>query len=162
VVCTHGEALLADGDHVAMVFADLREPAEVLSHPEVLARIDLTQPVAVLCASVLHFVSDADNPHKIIASYRDRLVPGSHLVISHGAAAAAEEDPTGVVDGVTSVYRQASAQLHVRSVQDIARFFDGFELLEPGLVWMTEWRPDPDVIPAGHPKSLRAGVGRKL
>lgn len=62
---------------------------------------------------------------------------------------------------MTSVYRQASAQLHVRSLAQIQCFFDGFELIDPGVVWMTEWRPDPGVPPAGQPRSLRAGVGRK-
>jgi S-adenosyl methyltransferase len=110
---------------------------------------------------VLHFVPDKDEPHRIIAEYRDRLAPGSCLAISHGASATAEEDPTGVVDSFTSVYRQASAQLHVRSLPEIRRLFEGFDLIDPGVVWMNEWRPDPAVPPAGQATSLRAGVGRK-
>jgi SAM-dependent methyltransferase len=161
VVFLHGQALLARGDGVAIVRADLRKPSDVLRHPEVLRLLDLTQPVAVVFASVLHFVSDEDEPHRIIAEYRDQLAPGSHLAISHGASATPEEDPTGVVDAFTSVYRRASAQLHVRSVPEIQRFFDGFDLLDPGVVWMAEWRPDPGVPPTGQLTSLRAGVGRK-
>ena len=161
VVWLHGQALLARGDGVAMVGADLRQPAGILQHPDVLRLLDLTQPVAVVCASVLHFVPDEDEPHRIIAEYRDRLAPGSYLVISHGASATEEEDPTGVVDSFTSVYRQASAQLHVRSVPEIRRFFDGFDLVDPGIVWMNEWRPDPGIPAAGQATSLRAGVGRK-
>jgi hypothetical protein len=65
-----------------------------------------------------------------------------------------------VVGGVTSVYQQASAQLHVRSLAEIQRFFDGFEMIEPGQVWINEWRPDPGVPAAGQPRSLRGGVGR--
>jgi SAM-dependent methyltransferase len=162
VVAVHGQALLARHAGVAMVCADLRKPTDILQHPDVLRLLDLTQPVALVCASVLHFVPDEDEPHLVIAQYRDHLAPGSYLAISHGAAATPEEDPTGVVDSFTNVYRQASAQLHVRPLAEIRRFFDGFDLIDPGVVWMTEWRPDPGVPPAGQPRSLRAGVGRKL
>jgi hypothetical protein len=161
VVWSHGQALLADGNHVTMVFADLREPTAVLEHPDLLALLDLTQPVAVLCGSVLHFVPDADDPHRIIAEYRDRIASGSYLVISHGTTGNADNDPTDTVGGVTSVYRQASAQLHVRSEQEIRRFFQGFELIDPGVVWLTEWRPTAADPPTTQPRSLRAGVGRK-
>jgi hypothetical protein len=161
VVFRHGQALLARGEGVAMVDGDLRKPDDILQHKDVRRLLDLTQPVGVVCASVLHFVPDEDEPYRIIGGYRDQLAPGSHLAISHGTSGTAEEDPTGVVGSVTSVYRQASAQLHVRSQAEIQRFFDGFELLDPGVVWMTEWRPDPGVPPSGQPRSLRAGVGRK-
>jgi SAM-dependent methyltransferase len=161
VVYLHGQVLLARDDRVAMVRADLRKPADILQHPDVLRLLDFTQPVAVVCASVLHFVPDEDEPHRAIAEYRDHVAPGSYLAISHGASATAEEDPGDVVGSVTSVYRQASAQLHVRPLPEIRRFFDGFDLVDPGLVWMTEWRPDPGIPPAGQPRSLRAGVGRK-
>ena len=93
VVWSHGQALLAHGDQVAMVRADLREPAEVMRHPDVLRLLDLTEPVAVVCASVLHFVSDEDDPYRIVAEYRDRLARGSYLAISHGAAAHGRRGP---------------------------------------------------------------------
>ena len=160
VVWSHGQALLAHGEQVAMVHADLREPAAVLGHPEVLELIDLTRPVALVCAAVLHFVPDSDEPHRVIAEYRDRLAAGSCLAISHGSTGLTE-DHDQVVDGVTSVFRQASAQLHVRSRADVRRFFDGFDMIEPGLVWINEWRPDPGVPAAGQPRSLLGGVGRK-
>jgi hypothetical protein len=161
VVWAHGQALLARGDRVAMVQADLREPGTVLAHPEVLRLLDLTQPVAVVCASVLHFVSNEEDPYRIIAEYRDHIAPGSYLAISHGTTGTAEEDPNDVVGSVTRVYRQASAQLHVRSLQGIQRFFDGFDLLDPGVVWINEWRPDPGIPSAGQPRSLRGAVGCK-
>ena len=132
-----------------------------ISRPNVARIYDLTQPVAVVCAAVLHFVADEDDPYRIIAGYRDHMAPGSYLAISHGTTGSAEEDPDDVVGGVTSVYRQASAQLHVRPLAGIQRFFDGFDLIDPGVVWINEWRPDPGVPPAGQPRSLRGGVGRK-
>jgi O-methyltransferase involved in polyketide biosynthesis len=162
VVALHGQALLASRDQVAMVLADLREPSAVLDHPEVRRLIDRSRPVAVLCTSTLHFISDAENPHTIIAEYRDRLAPGSFLAITHASVVPPEEDPDGDVDRATSVYTRASAQLHARPVAEILRFFDGFELVEPGLVWMPEWRPEPGVAPSGRVKSLRACVGRRV
>jgi hypothetical protein len=161
VVWSHGNALLANGDRAAMMHADLRQPAEVLQHPDVLGLLDLAQPVAVLCASVLHFVSDQEDPHGIIAEYRSHMAAGSYLAITHGPVVTEEEDPTGIVGSVTSVYYRASAQLHFRSGQEIRRLFDGFDLVDPGVVWITEWRPDPGVPAEGPPRSLRGGVGRK-
>jgi SAM-dependent methyltransferase len=162
VVASHGRALLASGNHrVAMVLGDLREPDTILDHPDVRAVLEEARPIAVLCTSTLHFISDAERPREFIARYRDRLAPGSCLVITHGSVVPPQEDPEGDTDKATSIYSRASAQLHARPVQEIARFFDGFELVEPGLVWMPEWRPEPGTTPAGRWKSLRAGVGRK-
>ena len=158
VVASHGRALFASGDRVAMVLADLRDPASVWQHPDVADLLDWTQPIAVLCTSTLHFVADEDEPHQIIAQYRDRMAPGSYLAITHGTM---EEDPAGERDKAAGVYRQASSQLHVRPLADVRRFFDGFELVEPGLVWITEWRPEPGTAPTGRAQSMRGGVGRK-
>ena len=162
VACSHGQALLGPRDRVGFALGDLRRPAEILRHPEVLARLDFTQPVGVLCACALHFVPDEEKPHEIIAAYRDALTPGSYLAITHGSTAETpEDDPDGLVESVRSVYQNASAQLHVRPVKEIGRFFDGFEILDPGVVWMASWRPDPGTRPAGRPNSLFGGVGRK-
>ena len=158
VVASHGRALLASGDQVGMVFGDLRDPASILRHPDVLGLLDLARPVAVLCTSTLHFIADEAEPHKIIAEYRDRLAPGSYLAITHGTL---EEDPAGEGQAAEGVYRQASSQLHVRPPADVLRLFEGFELVEPGLAWITEWRPEPGTAPTGRQHSMRGGVGRK-
>ena len=131
------------------MLGDLRRPAEILRHPEVLAKLDFSQPVGVLCVCALHFVPDEEKPHQIIAEYRDHLATGSYLAITHGITAATpEDDPDGVVESVTNVYQNASAQIHVRSTKEIERFFDGFEIIEPGIVWTADWRPDPGTRPA--------------
>jgi S-adenosyl methyltransferase len=162
VACSHGQALLGPRDRVGFVLGDLRRPAEILQHPEVLARLDFSRPVGVLCVCALHFVPDEQKPHQIIAEYRDHLAPGSYLAITHGITAETpEQDPDGVVQSVTNVYQNASAQIHVRSRKEIARFFDGFEIIEPGIVWTADWRPDPGTRPAGRQDSLHGGVGRK-
>jgi hypothetical protein len=158
VVASHGRALLASGDRVAMARADLRDPAGVMQDPDVAGLLDWSQPIAVLCTSTLHFVADEDKPHEIIAGYRDHMAAGSYLVITHGTM---EKDDPGERDQAARVYRQASSQLHLRPLDDVRRFFDGFELVEPGLVWITEWRPEPGTAPTGRAHSMRGGVGRK-
>jgi SAM-dependent methyltransferase len=158
VVASHGRALLASGDQVGMVSGDLRDPGAILRHPGVLGLLDLARPVAVLCTSTLHFIADEAQPHKIIAEYRDHLAPGSYLAITHGTL---EDDPAGEGEAAAGVYRQASSQLHVRPLPEVQRFFEGFELIEPGLTWITEWRPEPGTAPVGRQHSMRGGVGRK-
>jgi S-adenosyl methyltransferase len=162
VVCSHGQALLGSRGTVGFALGDLRRPAEILRNPEVLARLDFSQPVGVLCVCALHFVPDTEKPHQIVADYRDHLAPGSYLAITHGITAdTPEQDPDGVVQSVTNVYQNASAQMHVRPRKEIERFFDGFEILPPGVVWTADWRPDPGTRPAGRPDSLYGGLGRK-
>ena len=157
MVVSHARALLASGGQVGVAFGDLRDPASVLHHPVVLDLLDLTRPMAVLCTSTLHFIGDEAEPHKIIAEYRD-LTPGSYLAVSHGTL---EEDAAGEVDKAVGVYRQGSSQLHIRRLPEVLRFFDGLELVEPGLTWITEWRPEPGTAPTGRRHSMRGGVGRK-
>jgi S-adenosyl methyltransferase len=165
VVVRHGEALLANGRNVAIAHADLTEPATVLDHPEVRRVLDLSQPLALICTATLYFVSDEAHPHAVIAEYRDRVAAGSYLAISHATSSVADEyaedEAAEAADEAADVYRQASAHLHLRTLADIQRFFDGFELVEPGVVWMSQWRPEPGTRPVGRVQSLYAGVGRK-
>jgi O-methyltransferase involved in polyketide biosynthesis len=161
VVVKHGEALLASGDRVAMVLGDLTRPDEVLSHPDVLRVLDLSQPVAMLCTATLHFISDEQDPYGVLARYRDSVASGSFLTITHAPSGVPGEDPDDDEANATNVYRQASAQLHVRSAEEIERLFTGFDLVDPGLVWISQWRPIPGAGPLGRLRSLWAGVGRK-
>ena len=158
VVALHGQALLASGGQAGMVLGDLRDPAAILRHPAVVRLLDLSLPVAVLCTSTLHFIADQAGPHTIIAAYRDRMAPGSYLAITHGTC---EGDPWGEGGKATDVFRKASSQLHIRPLPDVMQFFDGFDLVEPGLTWITEWRPDPQTAPTGRPQSMRGGLGHK-
>ena len=158
VVASHGRALLASGDQVGMALGDLRDPAGLLRHPDVRGLLDLARPAAVLCTSTLHFIASQARPHQIIAGYRDRIAPGSYLAITHGTR---EGDPRGEGAKAADVFRRASSQLHLRPLPELLRFFDGFELVEPGLTWIADWRPEPGTAPVGRRHSLRGGVGRK-
>ncbi|MFA1550934.1 SAM-dependent methyltransferase [Actinomadura chokoriensis] len=135
VVCAHGRALLAGAENAGFAEADLRRPDGVLAHPAVRDMIDFSEPVALLLVSVLHFVDDADDPAALVARYRDALAPGSRLILSHLATDAFPEQ----MSLTEQVYEGASARLGARPSAQIRGFFDGFELLPPGLAGPREW-----------------------
>ncbi len=157
IVVVHSDALLA-GHNTTAIKADLREPNVILEHPEVREVIDLDQPVAVLLVAVLHFLQDADDPVGVVARLRDAMAAGSYLAISHGTSDLPRAQPQ-VAAKVLRAYQRTSAPVVLRSRAQIERFFDGFELVDPGLVQIQGWRPDgpvPDV--AG---GIYGGVARK-
>jgi hypothetical protein len=143
----------------------MTEPDAVLDDPQVRRVLDLSQPLALICTATLYFVADDAHPHEAIARYRDLMAAGSHLAISHATSSVADDysadEARDTASQAADVYSNASAHLHLRSLTDIRRFFDGFELIEPGVVWMSRWRPEPGAEPGGRLESLYAGVGRK-
>ena len=157
VAVAHGQAILGDHPLVAAIPGDLRRSAEILADPRLTRLIDFDQPVAVLLIAILHFVPDADDPAGIVARLRDRLVPGSYLVISHGTP---EERPDDA-DTVGQLYKGTSSPLSLRGRPEIQRFFAGFELVEPGLTWVTSWRPTPEDDVAER-REMLGGVGRRV
>ena len=159
VAVTHSRAILAGDAHTAVVHADLREPETILEDPAVRATFDLDQPIAVLMVAVLHFVSDEDDPLGAVARIRDQLAPGSHLVLSH---ASAEGRPDAAASH-RELYSRTPTPMTMRSRDAIAQFFDGFDLVDPGLVWLPLWRPDDPHAAAERPERTTgfAGVGRR-
>lgn len=159
VVNAHARMILKGDDRTTAVNTDLRDPAAVLSHPDVRRLIDLSEPVGVLMVAVLHFVPDSDHPAEIIQGYRDVLVPGSHLVITHASQDGQTADKAG---DHRQLYAQTATPMTMRSYDAILDLFDGWSLVEPGLVRMPLWRPEPgDEIPA-NPDAFAGygGVGR--
>lgn len=152
VVVAHGRALLAKSPEVRIAQADLREPARILQDRVVRELIDFDQPVAVLLVAVLHFISDHEDPAGIVSQLRDAMPAGSYLIVTHGIG----ETRPQAADAAEAVYTTASAQLTLRNYADIQSFFKGFELVDPGLVDVTEWRPERTAKPA----NVAAGVGR--
>ena len=158
VVVTHGRALLATSETVTVVSGDLRRPGEILDNPEIRASINFDQPVAVLLIAILHFVADAEDPVAIVTRLRDALAPGSYLVLSHVRAGS----HAPAIEKGKEVYRGATAGVTPRPRADILRLFEGFDLVEPGLVWLPQWRPDSsDVVENPELSLALAGVGRK-
>ena len=131
IVHAHGNALLAD-EQTTILFADLREPARIVDHPKVRRLLDLDQPVGVLLVAILHFVRDREDPAGIVAQLRDAMAPGSYLVLSH---ATADFDPAAA-NTAARAYDRATAPLTLRRHAEVARLFDGLELVTPGLVPM--------------------------
>jgi hypothetical protein len=160
VVIAHSNAILAGNPCATIIHGDLREPVTVLDRAASTRLIDFSQPVGLLLGAVLHFVPDESNPWGIVATLRDVLAPGSHLVVCHGT----EEGAPAVAQAAEKVYQRAvSADLCMRSRPDILRFFDGFDLVDPGLVAIPYWRPDagdPPLDPGKFWGGL-AGVARK-
>jgi len=155
VVHTHNTALLASDDQVASVQADIRQPEVILDHPEVSRLIDFDRPVGVLCVAVLHLVSDAEDPAGIIAQFGGRMRPGSCLVLSQFAS---ESDPEAMAE-LRAVAAGTPVETYFRPKDQILRFFDGFELLEPGLTSVQEWRQDAVTAPTRL--RIAGAVGRK-
>ncbi|MFD1939198.1 SAM-dependent methyltransferase [Nonomuraea mangrovi] len=136
VVRLHTQVLLADVPGVAGIQADLRRPKDILGDPHVTGLIDFDQPVGVLMVGVLHFVMDEENPAGIVAAFRERMAPGSHLVISHTMAESAPE----ALAQLKMATANSPAQGRFRDHSQVARLFDGFELIGPGLVPVQDWR----------------------
>ena len=159
VAVAHSKALLNGNQNATIIQADLREPEHILGHADIRRLIDPGQPTGLLLVSILHFIASEQDPWRIVATLRDALAPGSYLVLSHGT----NEDQPSVASAVEKVYnRGVATALHLRSRQDILRFFDGFGVVDPGLVYIPEWRPDPGGDPPGNPSRYGnlVGVGR--
>jgi SAM-dependent methyltransferase len=158
VAVAHSQAILADHPGATAIQADLRDPRPLLAHPDLRTFLDLSEPVAVLLVAVLHFVPD--QPARLIGHFRDAIAPGSYLVISH---ASTEGQPPGGIEDARAVYARSAEPVIMRSRAEIAALFDGFTLVEPGLVRLPLWRPDSDVEQetGQHDFPGFAGVARK-
>jgi SAM-dependent methyltransferase len=158
VAVAHGQALLAGNDLTGVIQADLRHPSHILSHPDVLALLDFSQPVAVLLNAVMHFLPDSDDPPAITAQIRDALVAGSYLVMTHGRR---EPEIAHEQEKVAKLYESTPTSFHLRDEGAVDRMFDGFELVAPGITTVTRWHPDPNGQDEAPQESLLAAVGRK-
>ena len=145
VAVAHSRLILHDNPDAIVIQADLREPGKILADPGTQLLLDFSQPVAVVLSAVLHFIPDDAQAADIVATLRDALAPGSYLVICHGW----RDEQSDLASSFENVYNsRVTAQLHVRTRDEIARLFDGFTLLPPGLVRIPQWRPDsPDDVP---------------
>ena len=161
VAVAHSRAVLRDVAGADVVAADFREPEAILGSEEAGRLLDLGRPTVLLLVALLHFLDDEEKPHERLATLRDALAPGSLLVLTH---ASVDNGPVTVEQGsrLSDVYRAGGSDLVMRSGPEVARFFDGFELVEPGLVPIGRWRPE-DHVEDEDPMAFSgiAGVGRK-
>ena len=158
VAIAHSELMTGSLPGVGVVGADFTEPELVLDHGVTRDILDLRRPVALIFSCSLHLVPDERHPVDVVAAYRDSVASGSYLGITHGT-----QDGRPDFQQIVDLYqRSASSQFVTRPRGEVERFFAGFELIDPGLVHMTEWRPDAPYEPAeAAADGCYAGVGRK-
>jgi hypothetical protein len=160
IVTAHTRALLAGADPelTAVVGADVRDPARILADERIRALLDFDRPVAVAMVALLHFITDAEDPAGLVARFTEAVAPGSMLLVSHATAGADPARARNVAKG----WSNATAQLLLRSVDEVAGMLTGWELLDPGLVPVPYWRPDGEP-PEGSDRILIYGaVGVKV
>ncbi|WP_042380953.1 SAM-dependent methyltransferase [Streptacidiphilus melanogenes] len=155
VAVAHSQLMLEEDLLSRVVQADLTEPDELLAQPDVAALLEPGEPVALLLVAVLHFVPDRLHPHALVARLRDALPPGSAMVLCH----ACREGRPDQVGPHQDIYARTRTPLTMRGREEIGRFFDGFRLIDPGLVYLTQWRPDTPEAVGPHPERLPGFVG---
>jgi hypothetical protein len=159
VAVTHGRQILAGNDLAITIQEDLRKPEAILDNPELRALLDLDRPVAVLLLGIMHAIPDEADPYGVVARIRDAISPGSYVVI-------AQVSPEGRPDAWRRMVEMSASTpypLTPRTRAEVAGFFTGLDLVEPGVVWAPLWHPDhPDDVDDDPATSSNAvGVARK-
>ena len=158
IVHTHANALLTGSGTTRIVLADLRDPEAILRHPKVGELIDFSEPVGLLLVAIVHFLTDDEDPTRVIATLRDAVAPGSYIALSHGTRDFRPE----AAQQAAAVYDQATSPITLRGHAQIAALFDGWDLVEPGLVQVPLWRPDGKPRPKDLAKAwIYGGVGHR-
>ena len=162
VAVAHSDLMLVGNDDAAVVQADMREPEAVLGSDAARRLLDFDRPIGVLMLLMSHWVPDSADPRGLVARYRDALAPGSYLAVTH---ATGDNQSENLADATDAIKRSNSPdQVNLRSLAEIEELFDGFELVEPGLVGCGEWRPGGPGDIASEPDMnmlAYACVGRK-
>jgi SAM-dependent methyltransferase len=159
VAVAHSRQILADNDRTAVIQEDVRRPEQIINQPDVRRLFDLEQPVAVLLVALLHYVSDDEDPAGIVSGLTRPLVPGSYLALSHGT----EDGPVDMA-AMREIGRRSGIEVTWRNRQQVEALFAGFDLVEPGVVWVSQWHPEsPHDAHSDQPElsANYAGVGRK-
>jgi S-adenosyl methyltransferase len=158
VVLAHGRAMLHGVADTAIIEHDLRRPADILADPDLGKLIDFGEPVGLLLVAVVHFIPDEDDPAGLIGQLVAALPSGSLVALSHATADSRPESAKG-----ERVYDRATAQAHARTRDQVQAMVAGLDLVEPGLVWAPQWRPEPGTEPDPDPgrSHVYVAVGRK-
>ena len=156
VAVAHSQLILEGNENATVVAADLCQPATVLGEPAVKQLLDFSTPIGLLMVAVFHFVPDEKDPLSILGGYRDALPASSLLALSHLTA---DQMPVGMA-AVVEAMRNSRNPMYFRSYDAVLAMFDGFELVEPGVVDAPEWQREPDCYDTG-PEGVYVGLGRK-
>ncbi|WP_207939171.1 SAM-dependent methyltransferase [Actinomadura darangshiensis] len=161
VVLVHARALLTSEPRgrTAYIEADLREPGRILENPGLAGTLDLSRPTALMLVATMHFITDDHDPYGVVSRLLSALPPGSFLVMTH--ATGDHLTPEGYAESVEANER-SGVPFRLRSREEFTRFFDGLEILPPGVTSVVEWRPEdpPDKRPAIEDVSMLCGVAR--
>jgi hypothetical protein len=136
---SHSNYILRGDDNAGAVLADMIDAERVLGDPTVKSLIDFDKPVGLTALAAWHFVDDGDNPAGVLEAYRRMLAPGSYLALTHATIDGATGD---LVRNVQSQYQAVMKNPSPRTRQEIAAFFEGFRIMEPGIVNLPAWRPE--------------------
>jgi S-adenosyl methyltransferase len=165
MVKLHSQDILVGEEKIAAIAGDLRQPAAILADPTVRDMIDFSQPVGLLLTGVMMFVSDDSRPHDLVQQYLDAFVPGSYLSLSHLTS---DQKPPVRAEGFRAVFDTATEHLYFRSKPEVARFFDGLDLVAPyegaesGLTYTGVWgAEDLELADSDGSRWLYCGVARK-
>lgn len=139
MVLAHGRALLAENESTIVVTADLMEPERVLGRPEVTGFLDLSRPLGVIMNAIVHHILDEEDPYDIVGRYKNMMPSGSYLLLTHFSNSSPE------ASGLESVLLRTLGRGQLRNREQITRFFDGLDLVEPGVVHLPDWHPDEPV-----------------
>jgi hypothetical protein len=158
VVLAHARALLSADERTAVAQGDVRDPAGILGNPMLRRHLDFSKPIAVLFVAILHFLPEAADPAAAVRAFRDAVAPGSYVVISHVVPVTGEE-AAGMREAV-GAYQLSTSTFVPRPQEVLSTFFDGFDLIPPGLVPVHLWQPPRK---AGRPAQgvpMVAGIGQ--
>jgi len=155
----HARAILGDDPQAVVVQADLHQAQAILDDPAVRRLLDFSEPICLLMIAVLHFMPDTPKLRLALDRYLATVPPGSYLAISHASASARPESLGRLAD----LYTRTGNPLVLRDQDQLVSLLDGWTILEPGIVYTPQWRPDPDAEPVADPASyiVLAGVGRR-
>jgi O-methyltransferase involved in polyketide biosynthesis len=160
LVLVHAQAIMTSTPEGACNYidADLREPGKILQRAA--ATLDFTRPVAIMLLGILHYIDDFDEARGVVMRLLDAAPPGSYLALTH-ATLEIGGPPAAQAEAQQVWNEKATETMTPRNRREITRFFDGLELLEPGVVSMSRWRPE--ATPWGEPREVAGycGVGRK-
>jgi S-adenosyl methyltransferase len=163
MVLAHGRALLGANDTTTVITRDVRRPREVLADPEVGKYVDFGRPLGLLLFAILHHINDGEDPGGIARVLREALPSGSFLAISHFCDVSREyPDEAKRTAATEKIFNELLGTGRWRRREEIAGYLGDFELVEPGLVPLQDWRPDPN--DPGEPFAhhwLVGGVARK-
>lgn len=158
IAVAHSKLILEDNDRADVVLGDFSDPDAILRSEPARGLLDFDQPMAILMAAVLHFVPDSANPRRSVARYVEAMAPGSYLVLSHAARVTLQRSKDG-----WQLYDRSSTPGSGRTREEVAEFMAGTELVDPGVVWTPQWRPEAAADVGDHPELalVHAAVGRK-